>query len=420
MEQIADVRDVVIVGGGAAGLATSIFARRHNPAIRVAIVDGAKKLGAKILVSGGGRCNVTNVRVTTDDFRGGSRNSIRKVLDAFTVGQSIQFFNELGVTLHEEEHGKLFPDSNDANTVLQALIGECYRVGVEILEDHRVQQVSRRENEFVVHTTQSELRAKRLVLATGGQSLPKTGSDGFGYQLAQSLGHSFNPTIPALVPLKLLGEFHAQLSGTAQDVELTLAIPGQKPIRQQGAMLWTHFGISGPVVLDISRYWHAAKLAGQDATLTASFLPGSGFDDLDQQLAQLGSARPKAHLRNALAEIVPARVADALLAAVNIDASCNMGQLSREHRRKLTHALLAWPLTVIDSRGYNYAEVTAGGIPLTEIDTSTMESRRCPGLFLVGEVLDVDGRIGGFNFQWAWSGGFVAGRALAGSVSKNR
>lgn len=420
MEQNADVSDVVIVGGGAAGVATAIFARRHNPSLRVAIFDGAKKLGAKILVSGGGRCNVTNVRVTTDDFRGGSRNSIRKVLDAFSVGQTIQLFSELGVTLHEEEHGKLFPDSNDANTVLQALIGECYRVGVEILEDHRVERISRGENEFVVYTAQSELRAKRLVLATGGQSLPKTGSDGFGYQLAQSLGHSFNPTMPALVPLKLSGEFHAQLSGTAQDVELTLAVSGQKPIRQQGAMLWTHFGISGPVVLDISRYWHAAKHAGQDATLTASFLPGLGFEDLDQRLSQLGSTRPKAHLRNALAEIVPARVADALLAAVNIDASCNMGQLSREHRRKLTHALLAWPLTVIGSRGYNYAEVTAGGIPLTEIDTSTMESRRCPGLYLVGEILDVDGRIGGFNFQWAWSGGFVAGRALAGSITKSQ
>src|SRR5262249_43943505 len=155
--------------------------------------------------------------------------------------------------------------------------------------------------------------SQHVVLATGGKSLPKTGSDGFGYRLATSLGHSLHTPIPALVPLKLSGDFHAQLSGTAQDVELTLSVPGEKPVRQHGAMLWTHFGVSGPVVLDISRYWHAAKLEGRESTVTASFLPGSNFEQVDQRWIQLANERPKAHIRNVLAEVVPARVAAALL-----------------------------------------------------------------------------------------------------------
>jgi predicted Rossmann fold flavoprotein len=177
-------------------------------------------------------------------------------------------------------------------------------------------------------------------------------------------------------------------------------------------MLWTHFGVSGPVVLNASRHWHAARLEDRPVSLSVSFLPGDSFDSAERRLIELATGQPRVAVHNALAALVPARVADSVVAQLAIDVRIPMGQLARDARRKLVEALIDWPLPVRDSRGYQYAEVTAGGVPLDEIDPRTMESRKCPGLYLVGEILDVDGRIGGFNFQWAWSSAWVAAKGL--------
>ncbi len=411
--------DVIIVGAGAAGLATAIFAARHGPGLRVVLLDGATKPGAKILVSGGGRCNVTNVRVAPEDFQGGSRHAIRKVLDALPVAETVAFFGEIGVELHEEEHGKLFPDSNSARTVLAALLDEARRVGVDLQAGERVVEVRRSEAgeaDFVVCTEGGEFAAPRVVLATGGKSLPRTGSDGFGYELAQRLGHTLVPPVPALAPLVLDGEFHTPLSGISHEVALTVRVEGGKPVTWRGSLLWTHFGASGPVVLNASGHWERARQLGRAATITANLLPDEDFATLEQKLIHAAASRPKATIRSLLSELLPARVGEALLADLGIPAHIVMAHLSRDDRRRLIHGLLSRPLPVRESRGYNHAEVTAGGVPLSEIDPATMASRVRPGLHLVGEILDVDGRIGGFNFQWAWSGGFVAGRAIAAEL----
>jgi predicted Rossmann fold flavoprotein len=409
------VIDVAIVGGGAAGLATAIFVARRNPALRVVVLDGAKKLGAKILISGGGRCNVTNDFVTPNDFWGGSRHVIRRVLDALPVAQTVAFFREIGVSLHVEPGGKMFPDTNKARTVLDALLGEAGRCGVEIRTEHRVTAVERRDERFTISSLAGAVSARNVVLATGGRSVPKTGSDGFGYRLAESLGHSLVPQMPALVALVIDGDFHSALSGVSQDVELTVRVQGLKPVRLQGALLWTHFGVSGPVVLNASRHWHAAMLYNRSVTMSINMLRADSFDSADRRLMELAAAQPRAALHNAVANLIPARVAHALTERLALNSQIPIGQLSRDARRKLVQALIDWPLPVRDSRGYQYAEVTAGGMPLDEIDPRTMESRRCPGLFLVGEILDVDGRIGGFNFQWAWSSAWVAAAAIASS-----
>jgi predicted Rossmann fold flavoprotein len=243
-------------------------------------------------------------------------------------------------------------------------------------------------------------------------SLPKTGSDGNGYGLARRLGHSIVPTTPGLVPLVLEGTFHVDLSGISQDVELCVASPGGKPVRLTGSLLWTHFGISGPVVLNASRHWHRARLEGRPVSLTANLLAGRDLDRAERELLDLATRQPRTILRNALGESLPSRVADAVLAVLQIDGRVPLAHLSRDVRRRLLQTLIAWPLPVRDSRGYHHAEITAGGVPLDEVDTSTMQSRTCPGLFLAGEILDVDGRIGGFNFQWAWASGHVAGQAI--------
>lgn len=408
-EQIADV---VVVGAGAAGLATAIFAARANPKLRIVALDGAKKLGAKILVSGGGRCNVTNVRVEPSDFRGAGANTIRKILRYFTAADAAEFFHELGVCMHEEEHGKLFPDSNDAQSVLTALLVEATRRGVLLLCEHRVSRIAREGESFRIETIQGGFRTQQVVLATGGKSLPKTGSDGGGLGLVQSMGHSIVEPVPALVPLLLRGEMHKHLSGIAHDVALTVRVAGAKPITHHGAMLWTHFGVSGPVVLDVSGLYTRAQVGEKGAQVAVNFLPGRDFEQAEKWLVTFAKEHPRETLRGALATTLPARVAEALLAELQIDGRIVFGQLPRETRRRMVHALLEWPLPVAGNRGYNYAEVTAGGVPMEEVNVSTMESRIVSGLFLVGEILNVDGRIGGFNFQWAWSTGAVAGRAL--------
>lgn len=403
-----DRLDVAVVGAGAAGLAAAIFAARQNPALSVAAFDGAAKIGAKILVSGGGRCNVTNTVVTERDFCGGSPNVVRRILAAFPVEETVAFFREIGVALHEEPDGKLFPDTNRARTVLDALVGEAARRRVRLLTGHRVTGVAREEGGLVLTTSGGSFAARNVVLATGGMSLPKTGSDGTGYALAASLGHTIVPPTPALVPLVLDGDFHAPLSGVALPVELTVRSEGAKAVRVPGAMLWTHFGVSGPAALDASRHWIRTPLA----SLRANLLSGKDFAAADEALLSLGRSQPRTHLRNALASLLPGQVAAAVVERLGLKGDTPMSSLTREDRHALVRALLDWPLPVLESRGYNFAEVTAGGVPLSEVDPATLASRRCPGLYLAGEILDVDGRIGGFNFQWAWSSGWVVGKAL--------
>jgi predicted Rossmann fold flavoprotein len=411
--------DVAIVGAGAAGLAAAIFIRRANPACSVVLLEGARKPGAKILISGGARCNVTNRAVTERDFWGGPRPLIRRVLRAFTAADAAGFFHALGVPLHEEAGGKLFPDSHRSRDVLDALVGGVSAAGARLLADHRVIDVQPVDGGFCAVTTRGPVSCRRVVLATGGESLPKSGSDGAGFQFARRVGHTIVPTTPALVPLMLDetagAPIHRGLSGVSHEVELSLWVDGRITTRQRGSLLWTHFGISGPVTLNVSRHWLRVEREGRRARLTASFCPGDSFARLETRWMAAASTRPKSSVLAALAGQVPASVAAALLERLQIDPARELAHVTRIERRSLVHALLEWPLPVSGCRGYNHAEATAGGVVLDEVNPATMESRVCPGLYLVGEILDVDGRIGGFNFQWAWSTAFVAGKALGGS-----
>jgi hypothetical protein len=408
----ASSQDVIVVGAGAAGLATAIFARRLGRA-SVRIVDGAVRPGAKILVSGGSRCNVTNAVVTDRDFWGGRRPIIRRVLSRLTVAQTIAFFEEIGGALKEEPSAKLFPRSDRSRDVLEALLAAARAVDVTISPATRVHRIQREARGFRLETSRGPLMAGAVVLATGGLSLPKTGSDGGGLLMARELGHSIVQTTPALAPLLLQGSINPLVSGVAQNVELTLHVEGRARLRIRGAMLWTHFGISGPAALDMSRHWLRARLEGHAAAVTASFRPGDRFESLDVALASMAASHPRLTLHGAVSEMLPASVSAALVEQIGVEGSLRLAALTREARRAVSHALTGLPLSITDSRGYNHAEATAGGVPLDEIDPSSMESRRCPGLFLVGEMLDVDGRLGGFNFQWAWSSGRTAAEGLA-------
>jgi predicted Rossmann fold flavoprotein len=410
--------DLVVVGAGAAGLTTAIFAARAAPGLRVRCLDGARRLGAKILVSGGSRCNLTNTLVTERDFWGGQPRIVRHVLRAFPAARAVAFFEELGVDCREEEDGKLFPSSGRSRTVLDALLAEAARLKIELQVEQRVRDVRREPDGFALFTDAGDsVAARAIVLATGGRSLPKSGSDGHGYELARALGHRQVETTPALAPLLLDGDRHQGLSGVSHPAALMLYVAGARRLRLTGALLWTHFGLSGPVALNLSRHWHRAALEGVRPQVAVSVCPEHTFASLEALLLAAEAARPKALLTTMLAEQLPSAVARAWVAAAGVSLETTLAHLTRDDRRRVVHGLIETPLEVCDSRGYNFAEVTAGGVPLDEIAPASMESRVCPGLYLVGEILDVDGRLGGFNFQWAWSSAWVAGQAIARALA---
>jgi len=404
--------DIIVVGAGAAGLMAAIQARRANPDRSVRVLDGARTLGAKILIAGGGRCNVTHDVVDESAYAGSTRPAIRKVLRRFSVEETVAFFLDLGVEMKREETGKLFPVTDSARTVLNALLGATRDSGAVIAHPRRVTTVEQRDGGFRVHGEFGSLECARVILATGGKSIPKSGSDGAGFDMARALGHTVTPLLtPGLVPLLLPGGHTlCNLAGVTLNTTLELRSgTGKRLVAFTDSTLLTHFGLSGPSVLDISRYWLYARAEDPGATLVINWLPGETRDAMDAELQALASRSVLAHLRTRL----PERMARVLLEMAGVPADARGDQLKRDARRALVTAIIELPLPITGSRGYNYAEVTSGGVPLSELHLDTMQSRVCAGLYLCGEICDVDGRIGGYNFQWAWASGLVAGRAAA-------
>jgi predicted Rossmann fold flavoprotein len=434
MADTIDTAEIAVIGAGAAGLFAAIWAGRTlrargvhpKDAPRVIAIDGAKKLGAKILVAGGGRCNVTHHAVDEKQYAGTSRNAIRNVLRRFDVPETVAFFAELGVELKREETGKLFPVTDDAHTVLNALFSAARDVDAQLIHPWRVGRVEK-DVGGVFHIEQESLaapasdapapiRARRVILATGGKALPLSGSNGQGYDLARRLGHSITDRVfPALVPLTLPRDhWICALSGITLPATLELRAATGKRLQQfTNSTLCAHFGLSGPGVLDMSRYYTDAVRDDARAQLVMCWLPGQTLEGVDAALSKLGRGTPVKWLQGMG---LPERVTRSLCEGAGVDPTAPGHALTREARRALATLIVQTPLPITGDRGFTYAEVTAGGVPLSEVHLDTMESRVCPGLHLCGEILDVDGRIGGFNFQWAWASGYVAGQSAAKAV----
>ena len=458
---MAEHADIAIVGAGAAGLMAAIWAgrtaRRHRCGLRIVALDGARRLGAKILLAGGGRCNVTHDMVDAAAYHGSTTAAIRKVLRAFDVPPTVEFFRKLGVRLKREETGKLFPVTDNASTVLDALLRAAREAGVELRHPARVEAIHRTEafrlsaatprprpgaqvergdsvtaeggraTVFRLTGPFGVLDAAGVILATGGKSLPETGSDGFGYDLARRLGHSLTPRLlPALVPLVLNEScFIRRLSGLTVPATLEVRSPsGKRLATATDSTLCTHFGLSGPSVLNISRHYLHAVADDPAARLFINWLPGEpppSFEAiLIEQAARSGAMSAAGFLETATPSRsrsgsirLPQRFAQALCEHAGVDPITPLRALTRAHRRALAAAATNLPLPVTGHRGFEHSEVTAGGVPLRELRLETMESRVCPGMYLCGEICDVDGPIGGYNLQWAWSSGRVAGAAAA-------
>jgi predicted Rossmann fold flavoprotein len=386
--------DVVIVGAGAAGLFCAIHAGRGGR--RVLLLDHASRIGKKILISGGGRCNFTNLHTTAENFLSANPHFAKSALARYTPTDFVELVERHQIPWHEKKLGQLFCD-RAASDVVSMLERECSAAGVTVLLSTRVREVARNDD-FRLETDQGVFSGRSLVIAAGGLSIPKLGATAFGYQIARQFGLRLQPCRPALVPLTFVPEDltrYADLAGVSTEV---VASAGFGRFREK--LLFTHRGLSGPAVLQVSSYWEPGQAVVVDLAPDRLWT-----GELRSQLAQ----RDLAGARSAIRGVLPHRLADRWLALNPPSSWTNQGLEDAES------ALHRWTVYPSGTEGYEKAEVTAGGVDTEELSARTMECRKVPGLYFIGEVVDVTGHLGGFNFQWAWASGAAAGRALAGA-----
>jgi predicted Rossmann fold flavoprotein len=396
--------DVVVVGAGAAGLLAAAFAAGEGR--RVVLLERTRDGGRKILISGGGRCNILPSEVEADWFvTDSSPHSLRNILRGWELPAQRRFFEDtLGLPLVlEAESGKLFPASNRARDVRDRLLDHAREHGVEVRFNSRLTELAPEAGGWRADLEGAgSLQARTVVIATGGLSVPTTGSDGTGLRLAERLGHRIHPTYPALTPLLTDAVRWTALAGVSLEARLT-APPETPRYNHRQGLLFTHRGFSGPAVLNMSHVFTRPR-AGAPPAIVAQW-GGLERGDWEREF----NAGGRVHLVTVMRRHLPERLALALLEDAGVPADRPLAQLRREEREGVLTALTAFPLPVSGSEGYRKAEVTGGGVALSEIDPLTMESRRAPGLFLCGEMLDAFGPIGGYNFLWAWATGRAAG-----------
>jgi len=382
--------DVIVLGGGAAGLLCAIEAGKRGR--HVVLLERAEKIGKKILISGGGRCNFTNLHTQPKNFLSENPHFAKSALARYTPADFIALVEKHGISYHEKTLGQLFCD-NSATQIITMLESECRYANVKIVVDANVTEV-RRDTAFTVSTEATEYRAPALVVATGGISIPKMGATAFGYDLARQFGLNIITPRPALVPLvfhPVDRKRYSDLAGVSTEI---IASAGKSAFREK--MLFTHRGLSGPAILQASSYWKEGE------ALQIDLAPGR---EATQKIREAGT-RTAAVAEKALGEFLPKRLAERWLNFHPPKAWTNVALDAFERE------LHAWTIHPAGTEGYEKAEVTAGGVDTAELSSKTMESRKVPGLFFIGEVVDVTGHLGGFNFQWAWASAAAAGRAL--------
>ena len=388
--------DVVIVGACAAGLMCAIEAGKRGR--RVLVIERSDQVGKKILISGGGRCNFTNLHVTPDNFLSANPHFCKSALARYSPLDFIAMVERHGITYHEKELGQLFCDRS-AKLIVQMLVDECREAGVRIEVDSIIRGVERSAEGFALETSRGPARAEALVVASGGLSIPKMGATGFGDELAKRFEHGVVPTRAALVPLTFSENELARyrdLSGIGLSVEA-----GCSGGRFAAPMLFTHRGISGPAILQISSYWQPGN------ELVMNLLPNV---DMLEWLESRQQSRPEAELKTVLGELMPKRLAQRLC-ALAFD-SRPLRQYGAPELGTIAERLRQWVFYPSGTEGYRTAEVTLGGVSTDELSSTTLASKKVPGLYFIGEVVDVTGHLGGFNFQWAWASGHAAGQVV--------
>jgi predicted Rossmann fold flavoprotein len=388
--------DVIILGAGAAGLMCAGVAGSRGRSVLV--LEQARQPGEKIRISGGGRCNFTNLHASPANFLSDNPHFCRSALDGYTQRDFIAMVEAYGIAYHEKTRGQLFCDGS-SQQIIDMLLAECRKVHAQLRLGVRISAVSRGEGGFVVVTDQGQFRAGSLVIATGGPSIPKMGSSGFGYRIAEQFGLKMVPPRPALVPLTfdpaLLARFK-DLSGVSVE-----AVVSCGKTRFDEALLFTHRGLSGPAILQISSYWREGGDIIVDMAPDVDVLAG---------LKRWRTEHPRQEMATALTDFLPKRLARTVAEAAG--GPERIADFSDKLLANVAAAVRQWRVRPNGSEGYRTAEVTLGGVDTSELSSKTFESRSVPGLHFIGEVVDVTGHLGGFNFQWAWSSGYAAGRQV--------
>ncbi len=419
--------DLLIIGGGAAGQMAAISAKRNNPNLTVAIIDRTFALGRKILVCGAGRCNITNINLDTDvekRYYGANPQFIRSIFSQFSYKDIVSFFNELGVELYVERKtdiGKLFPITDQAKTITSLLENELKILGIDVHLNTEVTSF-KVDNGFNLNTnilnqegkvTENKVyTSKYLIISAGGKTYPALGSNGTGYSLVQNLGHSIITPVPSALPLVSKNPLSHELQGTKMEIEVTSIIDSQPIKTRTDDVMFTQYGFSGPAILNVSREISIQinRLNKQNVQLKLNFFPGKTFEDVKNLLTLRWNKRPSLTLEESMYGLFPNKIPSALLKVINIDKNTIVNKLTTEQINRLVASLTAYTVDITATRGWNEAEFTAGGIDTNEIIESTLESKLINNLYFCGEILDVDGDVGGFNLSWAWSSGFVAGK----------
>jgi predicted Rossmann fold flavoprotein len=386
--------DVIIIGAGAAGLMSAIESGKRGK--KVLLVDHAKKIGEKIRVSGGGRCNFTNINTHPSKFISKNPKFVISALNQYTQNDFIDLIKKHNIKFHEKKLGQLFCDES-AQQITDMLLSECQTANVILKKEIIITDIDKQDDQYFIVVGSNRFLCDSLIIATGGLSVPKIGASDFGYKIAKKFNLNIIETLPALVPLTFNERILAMCKElTGLSVEAIVSF--NKVFFEEG-MLFTHRGLSGPSILQISSYW---KL-GDDIKI--NLLPKLNVFKL---LEKEKKTKPKQDIVNIISEILPKRLAHMICEENNITG--NISELSNKLLIQLSNSINTWTVNPIGSEGYRTAEVTLGGVDTTEISSKTMMSKKHPGLFFIGEVVDVTGHLGGYNFQWAWSSGYVAGR----------
>ncbi len=388
--------DVLIIGASASGLMCAIEAGKRGR--KVTVLDHANKAGKKILMSGGGRCNFTNIDVSADNFISHNPHFCKSALSRYTQWDFIALVNDHQITYHERDHGQLFCNDS-AKDILNMLLAECEKVKVKIRLNCEINKVEKQDDVFITNTTQGEFHSDSLVIASGGLSIPKMCASPLGFKIAAQFGHHLWPTSAGLVPFTLQPRdknLLAELSGISVD-----SIVSNARMQFRENILFTHRGISGPAILQISSYWQPGE------TVSINLLPDV---DVAALLKTRQSKQPNLKLKTVLNEILPKRLLPVLFSEALLDKP--LQELSQTLIQEIAQQLHHWQIKPNGTEGYRTAEVTLGGVDCDELSSKTMESKKAESLYFIGEVVDVTGWLGGYNFQWAWSSGWCAGQVV--------
>lgn len=406
--------DCVVAGGGAAGMMAAITAARKNS--HVILIEHTARLGSKLLQTGNGKCNFTNLDMDKKYYQNENPNFVETVLGKFTVKDTLAFFREIGV-YNRERNGYVYPNSETASSLQDALRQEVEHTGVTVLTECNIQTVKKEKEGFVIETDKGTIKTVSLILATGSKAAPKTGSDGSGYALAKGLGHHIVKPLPALVQLTSDNRLCKGMAGVRSTGSVAIYADGKKLAEDLGEIQYTDYGISGIPVFQVSRYAVKAKDRKEQVLAVVDMLPAFSLEELRRDIQERIKREKEKDLISFFAGLLHKKLVQAVVKSLGLDMNMTAGQAGEKRLIKILESMKAFSFHITGSRSFEYAQVCQGGVALSEVDAETMESKICKKLYFAGELLDVDGKCGGYNLQWAWSSGYLAGMNVAkGSV----